>query len=90
MHNALARIYMDSCSSPEHFLRENPYFDSRVVGRCCERRDPRLACAAYEQGQCDLELIKVGSGSASLPAVPLASGEALQMQALQGVGAGVL
>lgn len=50
---------MDSCSSPEHFLRENPYYDSRVVGRCCERRDPRLACAASERGQCDLELIKV-------------------------------
>lgn len=86
MHNALARIYMDSCSSPEHFLRENPYYDSRVVGRCCERRDPRLACAAYEQGQCDLELIKVGSGSASLPAVPLAPGKRFRCRLCRGWG----
>ncbi|KAK2507187.1 hypothetical protein MC885_005192 [Smutsia gigantea] len=39
-HNALARICIDSCSSPEHFLGENPYYDSRVVGGYCERRDP--------------------------------------------------
>ena len=39
--------------------RENPYYDSKVVGKYCEKRDPHLACIAYERGQCDAELIKV-------------------------------
>lgn len=71
-HNALAKIYIDSNNSPERFLRENTYYDSRVVGRYCEKRDPHLACVAYERGQCDLELIKVGSKYTWLPAVALA------------------
>ncbi|XP_043910827.1 clathrin heavy chain 1 [Protopterus annectens] len=58
-HNALAKIYIDSNNNPERFLRENPFYDSRVVGKYCEKRDPHLACVAYERGQCDLELINV-------------------------------
>lgn len=58
-HNALAKIYIDSNNNPERFLRENPYYDSKVVGRYCEKRDPHLACVAYERGQCDRELIAV-------------------------------
>lgn len=58
-HNALAKIYIDSNHTPERFLRENQYYDSTVVGKYCEKRDPHLACLAYERGQCDLELIKV-------------------------------
>jgi len=43
-----------------HFYnRENQYYDSRVVGKYCEKRDPHLACVAYERGQCDIELISV-------------------------------
>lgn len=34
-------------------------YDSRVVGRYCEKRDPHLACVAYERGKCDRELIAV-------------------------------
>ena len=41
------------------YFRENPYYDSKVVGKYCEKRDPHLACIAYERGQCDAELIKV-------------------------------
>ncbi|KAL5477697.1 hypothetical protein EMCRGX_G024525 [Ephydatia muelleri] len=58
-HNALAKIYIDSNNNPERFLRENQFYDSRIVGRYCEKRDPHLACVAYERGQCDQELIKV-------------------------------
>lgn len=58
-HNALAKIYIDSNNTPERFLKENPFYDSAVVGKYCEKRDPHLACVAYERGQCDLELIKV-------------------------------
>lgn len=65
-HNALAKIYIDSNNNPERFLRENPYYDSRVVGKYCEKRDPHLACVAYERGQCDLELINVSVGNFSL------------------------
>ncbi|KAL1129707.1 hypothetical protein AAG570_012651 [Ranatra chinensis] len=58
-HNALAKIYIDSNNNPERFLKENQYYDSRVVGKYCEKRDPHLACVAYERGQCDRELINV-------------------------------
>uniref|UniRef100_A0A0K8TT11 Clathrin heavy chain n=1 Tax=Tabanus bromius TaxID=304241 RepID=A0A0K8TT11_TABBR len=58
-HNALAKIYIDSNNNPERFLKENQYYDSRIVGRYCEKRDPHLACVAYERGQCDRELIAV-------------------------------
>lgn len=62
-HNALAKIYIDSNNNPERFLRENPFYDSRVVGKYCEKRDPHLACVAYERGQCDQELIHVRNKS---------------------------
>ncbi|XP_077570823.1 clathrin heavy chain 1 [Stigmatopora nigra] len=58
-HNALAKIYIDSNNTPERFLKENTFYDSAVVGRYCEKRDPHLACVAYERGQCDMDLIKV-------------------------------
>ena len=61
-HNALAKVYIDSNNNPERFLRENQFYDSRVVGRYCEKRDPHMACVAYERGQCDEELIKVSFG----------------------------
>jgi len=57
-HNALAKVYIDANNNPERFLRENQFYDSRVIGRYCEKRDPHLACVAYERGQCDEELIK--------------------------------
>ena len=58
-HNALAKIYIDSKNNPERFLRENQFYDSRIVGRYCEKKNPHLACVAYERGQCDDELLKV-------------------------------
>ena len=41
------------------YFRENQHYDSKVVGKYCEKRDPHLACVAYERGECDMELIKV-------------------------------
>ncbi|KAI4455202.1 clathrin heavy chain related [Holotrichia oblita] len=58
-HNALAKIYIDTNNNAERFLKENQWYDSRVVGRYCEKRDPHLACVAYERGKCDRELIAV-------------------------------
>ncbi|CAD6192939.1 unnamed protein product [Caenorhabditis auriculariae] len=58
-HNAMAKIYIDSNNNPDRFLRENPYYDSTVVGKYCEKRDPHFAFLAYERGQCDQELIHV-------------------------------
>uniref|UniRef100_A0A5S6QG16 Clathrin heavy chain n=1 Tax=Trichuris muris TaxID=70415 RepID=A0A5S6QG16_TRIMR len=58
-HNAVAKIYIDSNNNPERFLHENPHYDSAVIGKYCEKRDPHLACIAYERGQCDMELIQV-------------------------------
>lgn len=59
IYNALAMIYIDSNNNPEQFLRSNQQYDHRIVGRYCEKRDPYLASVAYEQGQCDGELIQV-------------------------------
>ena len=56
-HNALAKIYIDGNNNAERFLKENPYYDSKVVGKYCEKRDPHLACVAYERGNCDRYLI---------------------------------
>ena len=61
VHNALGKIIIDSNNNPEHFLTTNPYYDSRVVGKYCEKRDPTLAVVAYRRGQCDEELINVAN-----------------------------
>ncbi|KAF7150229.1 hypothetical protein RHSIM_Rhsim02G0065500 [Rhododendron simsii] len=53
------RASLDSNNNPEHFLTINPYYDSRVVGKYCEERDPTLAVVTYRRGQCDKELINV-------------------------------
>jgi clathrin heavy chain len=59
VHNALAKIYIDANNNAEKFLKDNPYYDSKAVGKYCEKRDPHLACVAYERGKCDHELIRV-------------------------------
>ena len=40
------------------FIFDKP-FPCQVVGKYCEKRDPHLACVAYERGNCDRELIAV-------------------------------
>ncbi|KAK9449233.1 uncharacterized protein V1518DRAFT_417454 [Limtongia smithiae] len=57
--NALAKIYIDSNNNPEKFLRENNLYNSLVVGKYCEKRDPYLAFIAYEKGQNDMELVQI-------------------------------
>ena len=59
VHNALGMILIDSNSNPEHFLTTNEHYDSKVIGKYCEKRDPNLACVAYKRGNCDLELVAV-------------------------------
>ncbi|KAJ8099651.1 hypothetical protein POJ06DRAFT_114030 [Lipomyces tetrasporus] len=59
LFNALAKIYIDSNNNPEKFLRENNLYNSLVVGKYCEKRDPYLAFIAYEKGQNDLELVYI-------------------------------
>lgn len=59
VHNALGKIIIDTNNNPEHFLTTNPYYDSKVVGKYCEKRDPTLAVVAYRRGLCDDELVNV-------------------------------
>ncbi|KAL1921362.1 uncharacterized protein VTP21DRAFT_11078 [Calcarisporiella thermophila] len=59
VYNAVAKIYIDTNNNPEPFLKENQYYDSREVGKYCEKRDPYLAFVAYQRGQCDYELVNV-------------------------------
>ncbi|KAL1874738.1 hypothetical protein VTK73DRAFT_266 [Phialemonium thermophilum] len=59
VYNALAKIYIDSNNNPEKFLKENDQYDTVVVGKYCEKRDPNLAYIAYRKGQNDLELVNI-------------------------------
>ncbi|EON64991.1 clathrin, heavy polypeptide [Coniosporium apollinis CBS 100218] len=64
VYNALAKIYIDSNNNPEKFLKENDQYDTLIVGKYCEKRDPNLAYIAYRKGQNDLELINVTNENA--------------------------
>lgn len=59
LHNALAKVYIDTSQNPEKFLENNKFYDSRVVGKYCEKRDPHLSVIAYRRGHCDDELVEV-------------------------------
>lgn len=61
VYNALAKIYIDSNNNPEKFLKENDQYDTLVVGKYCEKRDPYLAFIAYQKGQNDVELVRVAN-----------------------------
>ncbi|CAD0048466.1 unnamed protein product [Aureobasidium pullulans] len=64
VYNALAKIYIDSNNDPEKFLKENDMYDTMIVGKYCEKRDPNLAYIAYRKGQNDLELIEITNDNA--------------------------
>ncbi|KAF2810277.1 clathrin heavy chain [Mytilinidion resinicola] len=68
VYNALAKIYIDSNNNPEKFLKENDQYDSLIVGKYCEKRDPNLAYIAYRKGQNDLELISITNENAMFKA----------------------
>merc|ERR1719217_65505 len=59
VHNALMKIYIDMNNRPEEYLTTNIYYDSKVVGEYCEKRDPLLSFLAYKRGMCDDELVDV-------------------------------
>ncbi|SAM07401.1 hypothetical protein [Absidia glauca] len=59
VYNSLAKIYIDTNNNPEPFLKENEYYNPRIVGKYCEKRDPYLAFICYQKGQCDYELVQV-------------------------------
>lgn len=59
VHSGVAKVYIESNINAEHFLLTNPYYDSRLVGKFCEKRNPYLAFIAYRRGLCDDELFAV-------------------------------
>jgi clathrin heavy chain len=59
VHNTLMKIYIDMNNRPEEYLTTNIYYDSKVVGEYCEKRDPQLSFLAYKRGLCDDELVDV-------------------------------
>ncbi|TID31065.1 hypothetical protein CANINC_000309 [Pichia inconspicua] len=59
VYDTLAKIYIDSNNNPEKFLKENDQYDTLVVGKYCEKRDPFLAYIAYDKGLNDDELINI-------------------------------
>eukprot|EP00929_Paragymnodinium_shiwhaense_P056354 TRINITY_DN2820_c0_g1_i2.p1 TRINITY_DN2820_c0_g1~~TRINITY_DN2820_c0_g1_i2.p1 ORF type:complete len:1724 (-),score=606.43 TRINITY_DN2820_c0_g1_i2:339-5510(-) len=63
IHNAMAMIVIDTNRDPENFLKTNAFYDSAVVGKYCEDRDPHLAFTAYKRawGPCDGQLVEVSN-----------------------------
>lgn len=61
LHNAMAKILIDTNRDPESFLKNNAFYDSATVGKYCEDRDPHLAYTAYKRawGSCDKQLVDV-------------------------------
>jgi clathrin heavy chain len=59
LYNALAKIYIDTNTNAEQYLRDNQLYDALEIGKYCEKRDPYLAYIAYERGQIDAELVRV-------------------------------
>jgi clathrin heavy chain len=43
LHNALSKIYIDINKDPQNLLINIQYYDSKVVGKYCEERNPDLA-----------------------------------------------
>lgn len=66
VHNALAKIKIDTNQDPESFLTNNQFYDPKEIGRFCEDRDPHLAVTAYKRswGTCNEELIRVTNKNA--------------------------
>ncbi|KAG7890259.1 hypothetical protein KL907_004218 [Ogataea polymorpha] len=64
VYDTLAKIYIDSNNNPEKFLVENDQYDTLVVGKYCEKRDPYLAYIAYDKGMNDDELISITNENA--------------------------
>lgn len=63
LHNAMAKIAVDTRQEPEKFLNNNQFYDRLVVGKYCESRDPNLAFIAYKsaKGACDKELVDIAN-----------------------------
>lgn len=63
LHNAVAKIVIDTNKEPQTFLETNNYYDTLVIGKYCEKRDPLLAYTAYKHGHNDDKLIEHTSNS---------------------------
>jgi clathrin heavy chain len=63
VHNSIGKIYITLNKDPQTWLKTNTFYDSKVVGKFCEKLDPFLAYLAYKRanGACDAELIEVTS-----------------------------
>ncbi|SBT48654.1 clathrin heavy chain, putative [Plasmodium ovale wallikeri] len=83
LHNALAKIYIDLNKDPENFLKNNNFYDKKMIGKYCEDLDPHLAYTAYEmsKGECDEELIHITSknGLFKLQAKYLVSRQSMEL-----------
>eukprot|EP01062_Namystynia_karyoxenos_P039152 TRINITY_DN28473_c0_g1_i1.p1 TRINITY_DN28473_c0_g1~~TRINITY_DN28473_c0_g1_i1.p1 ORF type:complete len:1684 (+),score=694.99 TRINITY_DN28473_c0_g1_i1:92-5053(+) len=69
MYTGLAKIYCDADAERAlAFIRDCAgRFDAQAVGRHCAGREAALACAAYEAGQCDAELLQLTTERGMLP-----------------------
>ncbi|XP_065909269.1 clathrin heavy chain 1-like [Dysidea avara] len=52
LHTALAKVYIDSSSDPDQFLRENKFYDSKLIEKHHKKEG---SCTKSEQGNGDAE-----------------------------------
>ena len=48
-HNAIGKLYVRLNKDPQQFLLHNQFYDSKVLGKYCEKLDPFLAFLAYKR-----------------------------------------
>lgn len=65
VHNSIGKIYITLNKDPQAWLRTNGFYDSRVVGKFCEKLDPFLAYLAYKR--CVCVCVSACAPSASCP-----------------------
>ena len=60
-HNALGKIYVVNNKDPKHYLENNMFYDSKILGNFCEALDPSLSFIAFKRskGGCDEDLIRI-------------------------------
>jgi clathrin heavy chain len=59
VYTALAKLYIDGSINARNYLETNSKYNTLLVGKFCEQRDPTLAVVVYRKGKNDRELIDV-------------------------------
>jgi len=51
VHNALAKIYIDTNKNPQEYLEKNEFYESKVIEKYCQEKHPELSSIAFRKGK---------------------------------------